>query len=108
MLTVHWIKEFLYNELKELLLQSTFVNTLLPVKLDTELFPEVNRVQFGDGLKLQGLGDTTDSKHNAADLSHNTCNANIHVPNYYGRKANDEHRLQCINITEQICMKQLR
>lgn len=49
-LTVHGVKEFLDNELEELLLQSSLVHTLLSIKLNPQLLSKVNWIQVRDCL----------------------------------------------------------
>ena len=51
-LTIHGVKEFLYDELEELLLQSSLVHSLLSIKLYPKLLPKINRVQVRDCLQL--------------------------------------------------------
>ena len=50
LLTIHWVKQLLNQELKQFLLESTLVNPLLPPELYHQLFAKVNWVHLRDRL----------------------------------------------------------
>ena len=49
-LTIHGVKEFLDEELEELLLQSSLIHTLLSIKFNPKLLSKVNWIQVRDCL----------------------------------------------------------